>query len=202
MRRGFKSWCENTAVEYRSQLGLGRTSALDPRDLADHLRVLVRSPGDVPGLSQHAVEQLTEIDPDSWSAVTIKAKGQHVVILNSAHADTRQRNSLAHELAHIILNHRPVRTTISNEGFLFNDRYDPVQEEEADWLAAALLLPRDALLRAYRRTRSSRAIAREFEVSAKLADWRLRMTGVLVQVKRADQWRRRTSRSSSKDRVS
>ena len=193
MRRGFKSWCENAATEYRSHLGLKRTSPLDPYDLADYLHVRVWSPRDVPGLSQQAVERLTEIDPYNWSAVTIKAKGQHVVILNSAHADTRQRNSLAHELAHIILNHRPVHTTISNEGFLFNDRYDSEQEEEADWLAAVLLLPRDALLRAYRRTRSSHSIAREFGLSTKLVDWRLRMTGVPLQVKRAAQWRRRTA---------
>ena len=188
MRRGFKSWCEKTAAEYRAQLGLARDAPLDPHDLADYLDVLVWTPRDVPGLSDQGIEQLTEVDPGSWSAATIAPNGQHLVILNSAHADTRQRNSLAHELAHIILNHRPLRTATSDEGFLFSDRYDAAQEEEADWLAGTLLLPREGLLTVFRRTRSSAVIARKFGVSTKLVDWRLRMTGILVQVRRAGQW--------------
>lgn len=191
MRRGFKSWCENTAVEYRLHLGLSRDAPLDPRALADYLGIQVWTPRDVPELSDKSIKQLTEVDPSSWSAVTIATNGQHLVILNSAHARTRQQNSLAHELAHLILNHRPARTTVSDEGYLFCDRYDAEQEEEANWLAGALLLPREGLLDDYRRTRSSTMIAREFGVSTKLVDWRLRMTGILMQVRRAAQGRRR-----------
>ncbi len=191
MRRGFKSWCENTAAEYRLHLGLSGDAPLDPRVLARYLGVQVWTPRDVTGLSDKSIKQLTEIDPSSWSAVTIAENGQHLVILNSAHARTRQQNSLAHELAHLILNHRPARTTVSEEGYLFSDRYDAEQEEEANWLAGALLLPREGLLDVYRRTRSSAVIASEFGVSAKLVDWRLRMTGILMQVRRAAQGRRR-----------
>ena len=82
-------------------------------------------------------------------------------------------------------------TSISDEGILFRDRYDTEQEEEADWLAGALLLPRSGLLSVYRRTSSSEAIGHIFGVSTKLVDWRLRMTGILMQAKRADRWRRR-----------
>ena len=191
MRRGFKSWCERTSAEYRLQLRLALHAPLDPRVLASNLGVLVWTPHDVPGLSDEVVEQLTKVDPSSWSAVMITPKGKHLVILNSAHAETRQRNSLSHELAHVILNHRPGRTATSGEGYLFSDRYDAEQEKEADWLAGALLVPRDGLLKVYRRNRSSMAIARNFEVSKKLVDWRLRMTGVPMQVRRAAQWRRR-----------
>ena len=191
MRRGFKSWCENTAAEYRSHLGLNRDAPLDPRDLADYLAVRVWTPHDVPGLSDDAIDQLTKVDVSSWSAATIAEDGKHLVILNSAHADTRQRSSLAHELAHLILNHRPAHTAVSDEGYLFSDRYDAEQEEEADWLGGTLLLPREALLNKYRRARSSEVIAGEFGVSTKLVDWRLRMTGILMQVRRAAQWRRR-----------
>ena len=131
------------------------------------------------------------VDPDSWSAVTVAAAGKNLVIINSAHARTRQRSSLAHELAHIILNHRPSTTSVSEEGILFRDRYDAEQEEEADWLGGALLLSRGGLLRVYRRTPSSEAIAQIFGVSTKLVDWRLRMTGILLQAKRESRWRRR-----------
>ena len=191
MRRGFKSWCENASSEYRSHLGLVLTGPFEPRDLARHLGVLVRTPNELSGLSRQSITQLTMVDPDSWSAVTVAAGGKNLVIINCAHARTRQRSSLAHELAHIILNHRPSTTSVSEEGFLFRDRYDTEQEEEADWLGGALLLPRGGLLSVYRRTSSSEAIGQIFGVSIKLVDWRLRMTGILVQAKRESRWRRR-----------
>ena len=191
MRRGFKSWCERASAEYRSHLGLDFGDALDPHDLARYLGVLVCTPHDIPGLSCRSIDQLTRVDPSSWSAVTVAAGGRNLVILNSAHSLNRQRSSLAHELAHIVLGHRPATTSVSHTGFLFRDRYDAEQEEEADWLAGALLLPRDGLLSLFRRTSSSQVIGRIFGVSTKLVDWRLRMTGILVQARRAGQRRRR-----------
>ena len=191
MRRGFKSWCERTSGDYRSQLGLDLADALEPRELADHIGVLVWTPLDVPGLSTHSIEQLTAIDPSSWSAVTVAAGGHNLIIVNSAHAPTRQRSSLAHELAHVVLNHRPAEARVSEEGFLFRDHYDTEQEEEADWLGGALLLPRDGLLSVYRRYSSSEVIGQHFGVSTKFVDWRLRMTGILLQATRAGRWRRR-----------
>ena len=190
MRRGFKSWSEKASAEFRAHLGLGLAEPLDPRDLARHLGVLVWTPHDVPGLSSRSIDQLTKVDSSSWSAVTVSADGRNLIIVNSAHAPTRQRSSLAHELAHVILNHRPATTSVSEKGFLFRDHYDAQQEEEADWLGGALLVPREGLLSVYRRTSSSEFIGRNFGVSAKLVDWRLRMTGVLVQVRRAGRWRR------------
>ena len=191
MRRGFKSWSERTSGEYRSQLGLNLAEALEPRELADHIGILVWTPRDVPGLSTGSIEQLTETDPSSWSAVTVAAGGHHLIIVNSAHAHTRQRSSLAHELAHVVLNHRPAEARVSQEGFLFRDHYDTEQEEEADWLAGALLLPREGLLSVYRRNSSSEVIGRHFRVSTKFVDWRLRTTGILLQATRAGRWRKR-----------
>ena len=191
MRRGFKSWCEGTSCDYRSHLGLELGDVLEPRELADHLGVLVWTPQEVPGLSARSIEQLTKNEPNSWSAVTIAAGGHNLVIVNSAHALTRQRSSLAHELAHVILNHRPTKARVSEEGFLFRDRYDTEQEEEADWLAGAMLLPRDGLVNAYRRNSSSEVIGLHFGVSTKLVDWRLRTTGILIQATRAGRRRRR-----------
>ena len=189
MRRGFKAWCERASREYRSHLALGLEDALDPHGLARYLGVTVWTPQDVPSLSSHSIKQLTRIDPSSWSAVTVAAGGRNLIILNSAHSLNRQHSSLAHELAHIVLGHRPATTSVSERGFLFRDRYDAAQEEEADWLAGALLLPRDGLLSVYRRTSSSETIGQVFGVSTKLVDWRLRMTGVLVQARRAGQRR-------------
>ena len=89
MRRGFKAWCERTANDYRHALGVAPCGALDPRHLADHLGVSVASPEDIPTLSDTARRQLVEIDPDSWSAVTIALGDARLVILNSGHSDAR-----------------------------------------------------------------------------------------------------------------
>ena len=155
-------------------------------------------PRDVPGLASSSLTRLTVTDRDSWSAVTISHSGARLVILNSGHSPTRQANSLAHELAHIILNHASDDAHVSREGFLFRARFNKEQEEEADWLSACLLLPREGLLRAFRRTPDPAALARRFGVSESLVDWRLRMTGIPRQAKRAGPSRRSLWPTSSR----
>ena len=150
MRRGFKSWCERTAAEYREALGVPMAAALDPRALAEHLNVRVVLPEQVPGVPPASLKRLRGVAGRAcWSAMTISQGGIRLVILNSGHPGTRQANSLVHELAHIILNHTSDDVQVSQEGFLFRNRFDKEQEDEADWLAGCLLLPREGLLRAY-----------------------------------------------------
>ena len=178
MRRGFKAWCERTALEYREALGVSPEEALDPRALAAFLRVRVVTPQDFPGLSRKTLKRLTVIDPDSWSAITISQRGINLVILNSSQPLTRQANSLVHELAHIILNHKTDDAQVSAEGILFRAQFNKEQEDEATWLAGCLLVPAEGLLDAYRRVRAAQLLAEEFGVSQPLLEWRLRMTGV------------------------
>ena len=58
MRRGFKSWCERVAAEYREALGVPMAAALDPRALAEHLNVRVLMPENVPGVAPVNLRQL------------------------------------------------------------------------------------------------------------------------------------------------
>lgn len=184
MRRGYKSWCESTSTEYRTTLGLALDDALDPAALAAHLNVLVWYPEDVPGLSQSSLQQLTIHDGDSWSAVTLSIEDTDLMIVNSAHAPNRQRSSLAHEIAHLILKHKPGRVDISAAGHLLLSTFDKEQEDEADWLAGALLVPREGLLHAYFQSNDATILSDQFGVSNDLLQWRLRMTGVKVQASR------------------
>lgn len=186
MRRGFKAWCERAAAEYREALGVPIAAALDPRALADHLNVRVVLPEQVPGVAPASLKRLRGMAGRAcWSAMTISQGGSRLVILNSGHPGTRQANSLVHELAHIILNHTSDDVQVSQEGFLFRNRFDKEQEDEADWLAACLLLPRVGLLRAYWRHPSPAGLAQHFGVSQKLVNWRLRMTGIARLASRA-----------------
>lgn len=185
MRRGFKAWCENTATEYRSALGLGQDDRLDPESLAAHLDVRVWRPEDVPELPEPSLQQLTIHDPDSWSAMTLQIGDTSLSIVNSAHPETRQRSSPTHELAHLILDHGPGRIDLSPAGHLLLNSFEKEQEDEADWLSATLLVPRAGLQAAYRSIRAPRSPANHFGVSLDMLNWRLRMTGVTKQMRRA-----------------
>ena len=189
MRRGFKAWCERTSQEYRSSLRVAQADPLDPRRLANLLGVRVTTPERIPGLSRGAVNQLTRVDRESWSAVTISHNGRRLVVLNSGQSRARQTSSLVHELAHIVLNHPTDRATLSDEGFLFRGSYNTAQEEEANWLAGCLLVPRDGLLAAARQSPDHLYLANWFGVSRDMITWRLRMTGVSRQLKRENRAR-------------
>lgn len=184
LKRGYKTWCENNAALVRKELGLAAADPLSPSAYASHLGVLLWTPAMVPGLDPSDLAQLTQTDPSSWSALTLRSNDTCLVIVNSAHSAGRQANSIVHELAHFVLGHKAARLDVSELGHLLLESYDPVQEEEADWLAGTLLLPRPALLLCCENSDTTREIAQTYGVSIDLVDWRLRMTGVATQVSR------------------
>ena len=182
MRRGFKSGCELTARRYRKRLGISLHAALPYRQLAAELGVLLWTATDVPGLDEDTVHQLSVADADAWSAVTVKLHERHAIVVNAAQNRRRLPNSVAHELAHVMLGHSPARVDISEDGHLWLSTYGEEQEREADWLAATLLLPRDGLLQSFSRHRDVEPVASQFGVSRELVRWRLNATGVARQV--------------------
>lgn len=56
--------------------------------------------------------------------------------------------------------------------------YDKIYEEEADWLSACLLLPREALVEIKRRGEDLADAAEEYGVSLRMLNYRMAMTGV------------------------
>jgi Zn-dependent peptidase ImmA (M78 family) len=124
-------------------------------------------------------------DPDSWSAVTLRLPGVDLVIVNSAHSKARQASNLMHELAHILLGHSPARVDVSEEGHLLLKSHDQAQEEEANWLAGCLILPRPCLMHVVRKGGARADHAQHFGVSVDMLTYRLRVTGVEVQARRA-----------------
>lgn len=184
MRRGFKALAERSSVAARVALGLTSVSPLDPWRLAEHIKVAVLKFSDLE-LTPESISQLTHIDPESWSAMTLQLGATHAIVVNPAHALTRQRADLMHELAHVQLKHTPARVEVSKLGVLLLSDYSDEQEQEADWLAAAFLLPREGLVEMRARNDSVTQIATHYGISAALCEWRLRMTGVDVQIRRA-----------------
>lgn len=181
--RGFKTWCENTAESIRKKMHLKPWSSLDPRQLADQLGVKVWDLSDIPDLATGTKDHLSSADRDEWSAVTVNANEQQVVVINPTHSPARQASDLMHELAHVILEHSSA-TLFMNEGGYALRTYDEKQEAEANWFAGCLLLPRAALTHCVFKRMTIEDAIDEYGVSRQLYTYRSNKTGVNRQFKR------------------
>jgi len=103
-------------------------------------------------------------------------------VYNPLHKSSRIRSDLSHELSHLILKHetRTIEVVAGHSMFTCN----PEQEEEADWLAGCLLLPRPLLLSAALAGMSDADLAREHGVSVPMARYRLHASGAMPQARR------------------
>ena len=180
MERGFKSRCEEMAKSFRVRLGLETAAPLPAETLARHLDVLVWRVSEI-GLSAGDLRRLTVEDAGSWSAIAVSAHGRDAILVNPAHSSARYSSDVMHELAHLILNHEPSSMFFVGDGELALRNYNRAAEEEADWLAGALLLPRDALVRLSRRRVPMKAACGAYQVSRRMMDFRMNVTGVRRQ---------------------
>jgi len=123
------------------------------------------------------------VQPHAFSAATFHLPdGRRVAVYNPCNDADRTRSDLAHELAHLLLEHdvRDVHTVGGQTFFTC----DPEQEAEANWLAGCLLLPRGLLLSAARRGTSPETLAAHTGVTVSMARFRMNTSGVLLQVRR------------------
>lgn len=191
MRRGFKAEAERLAARTLTQVGAAPDRRIDIRKLAEHLGVTVTSAAEVVDLEQ--LQELEELQPGAFSAATFHLPGDRIVAVYNPLSERGRTNSdIAHELAHLLLGHE-VREVQQLAGHTFFT-CDPEQEEEANWLAGCLLLPRPLLLREAYAGASAESLASRYEVSATMARFRLNTSGVLLQVQRS---RRRPQQSPS-----
>ena len=183
MERGFKSRCEAMARSLRIELGLAPTAPLPVEQLASYLNVSIWSVHEI-GISKDDLHQLVSVDPDSWSAVTVSVAGRDAVIVNPDHRGGRYSSDVMHELSHLLLGHEPSKMVFTADADLALRGYDPSAEEEANWLAAALLLPRDALVRIKSSHMPDQSVYDEYRVSRRLLAFRMNVTGVTRQFSR------------------
>lgn len=130
---------------------------------------------------------------DEISGVLIKEADRMTIGINSSHAKTRQRFTIAHELGHLVLKHR---------GDIFVDKTERINRDtksalaidkneiEANAFAAALLMPRTHILKAIqKRPRPTSAkkdaplasyLGEIFQVSKQAMEYRLNNLGLLI----------------------
>ena len=183
MERGFKSRSEEMSRSLRAELGLDQAAPLPAEQLASYLGVYLWSVEDL-GLAPADVTQLVRSDPDSWSAITVSAADRDAIILNPSHRRGRYSSDVIHELAHLLLGHEPSTIFFAGQENLALRGFNKAAEEEANWLAGALLLPRDALVRLRAQKRPKDVACDEFGVSRQMMDFRMRVTGVERQFSR------------------
>ena len=177
LERGFKSWCERSALATRTELSIESHAPLGARKLAEHLGISLLTPKEILGLPSDIVEQLTRKDPHGWSAVSFAVETDVTVIYNDRNSPGRQSSDIMHELSHIILDHDPSQVILSVDGQIGMRSFDAKQEDEANWLGWTLLLPRLALMHCIHLGRNSAQIAVDYNVSEQLVKYRTGVTG-------------------------
>ena len=183
MRRGFKAQAEKLALKHRSKMNLSERDRLYPLQFLRSEGILVWKEDEVPGVDPSHLHQLTNVDPDSWSGITLQENEKTLIIYNSTHPATRTANTLMHEWSHLELRHKPNRADRSESGLLLLSDYPSELEEEADWLAGCILAPREGLLFHCRNGMSPNDVAVHYGISSQLANWRIGKTGIKRQLK-------------------
>lgn len=156
---------------------------LNPFDLAKYAKLLVASFEQIePFLSEETRQHLLEGGKDAWSGGACSQTlpdGRKLIILNPTHGENRQNATLMEEISHVFLGHKPSRLAIENKtktGKIIARDYHAEIEEEAYSIGAAALVPYSALKRFVERGRTSREIARHFNVSRELVEYRMKVS--------------------------
>jgi len=195
-KRGFKKQAHAVASEVRAELELGPLDLLDPFALASHLAVPVIPLSVLSSEVPQAVAHFLHGTPESFSAVTVFRGLRRIIVYNDAHVLGRQHSDVAHELSHALLLHEP--QAAFGEGGCRNWNAD--HEDEANFLAAALLVSEEAALDVVRRGIGLRQAAAAYGVTPKLMQWRINATGARKRVERSRRFQRSPGRQTDSSR--
>lgn len=181
MRRGFKAEAERLAEKVRADMGKRPIDPLDALELARHVGADVRRADELTSLEK--LQTLEELQPGAFSACTFTVGDRHVIVYSPLASAGRTQSDIAHEVAHIVLAHS--MKTVQAIGGVSFFTCDADEEQEANWLAGCLLLPRRLVYLAAKRGLDSAEIAEAYSVSEPMASFRLRTTGVMRQLNAA-----------------
>ncbi len=183
-QRGFKAQTRRQALEVRTELGTGPHEVLDVFALADlygvpivHLSDLRES--DCP---RGSLDYYLNDGASSFSAAAVPIDSGGLVVVNDAHPPVRVRSSLAHELAHWLLEH-PFPVSLCVDGVC--RVFDAATEEQANLLAGELLIPTDAAHRLAALRWSDHQVAELHNVSVRFAKMRMDQSGARKRAERA-----------------
>ena len=171
------------ALGLREFAGLRRDDQrLDPFKLAEYANLLVVPFEQVEMLSPETVAHLIGEGKDAWSGGAASVKlpdGRKLIILNPTHGKNRQNATLMEEISHVFYGHKPSRLAVEKRdknGRIIARDYNHAIEEEAYSTGAAALVPYTALKRMVNAGRTTAEIARHFNVSRALVEYRIKVS--------------------------
>lgn len=175
---------EIRAIGLRDFAGLERDDdLLNPFDLARYAKLLVAEFAEIESLlTPETKEHLLGSGNNMWSGGACSQPlpdGRKLIILNPTHGKNRQNATLMEEICHVFLGHKPSRLAIENKnakGETIARDYHAEIEEQAYSVGAAALVPYSALRRMVNQGKTSREIARHFEVSRDLIEYRIKVS--------------------------
>jgi hypothetical protein len=201
---------EIRALGLRDFAGLRREDEpLDPFSLAQFAKLMVIDFEQIQGLSEETREHLLGVGANAWSGGTCSRplpNGWRVVILNPKHGRSRNNATLMEEVCHVFLGHKANRLSIvaqNKQGKTVARDYNEADEEAAYAVGAAALVPYAGLRRFVRAGKTSIEIARHFNVSRELAEYRMKVSRLWAEYRQrhpeedAERERRRNAFSAS-----
>lgn len=173
LRRGFPAHAERIADEVRAECGLRPGDAFDPFAYAAELAIPVVALSELDEVV--AAHFASEDRSGRFSAMTLVDGTRKFIVHNDSHSHVRQRSNLAHEIAHVLLGHEAT-PPLTESGLR---QLDQEIEDEATYLGAALLVPREACIRIARRQVPIAMAAEIYDVSTALMQMRINRTGAM-----------------------
>jgi Predicted Zn peptidase len=175
---------EIKAMGLRDFAGLKRDDEpLNPFELARYAKLLVVSFEQIePFLSEETRRHLLIDGKNAWSGGACSQAlpdGRKLIVLNPTHGENRQNATLMEEICHVFLGHKPSKLAIKSfnkQGKPIAREYQAEVEEEAYSVGAAALVPYSALRRMVYQGKTSREIARHFNVSRELVEYRIKVS--------------------------
>ena len=182
---------EIRAMALREFAGLDQVDEkLNPFDLARYAKLLVASFEQIePFLTDETKAHLLKEGRDKWSGGACSQTlpdGRKLIILNPTHGENRQNATLMEEICHVFLGHKPSRLAVKNvskHGKPIAREYQEAVEEEAYSVGAAALVPYAALRTMINQGKTSREIARHFNVSRELVEYRMKVSRLWEEYK-------------------
>lgn len=156
---------------------------LDPFKLAQFAKLFV-APFELiePLLTAETKTHLIGDGKNAWSggaASHTLPDGTKLIILNPTHGKNRQNATLMEEICHVFFGHKPSRLAIENRdknGNIIARDYNHAIEEEAYSTGTAALVPYSALKRMVNDGKTIGEIARHFNVSRALVEFRIKVS--------------------------
>jgi hypothetical protein len=175
---------EIRAIGLREFAGLRRDDErLNPFELARFAKLQVVTFDQIePLLSDETKAHLLGEGRDKWSGGACSKTlfdGTRLIILNPTHGANRQNATLMEEVSHVFLGHKPSRLAIKSfnkEGKPIARDYREEDEEPAYAIGAAALVPFSGLRRLIGEGKTSKQIARHFNVSRALVEYRIKVS--------------------------